>query len=100
MSSTRPTRAIGRALITAGGLSLLAAAYQRLQIGVGRARTHTNGERAGIVAMEVGSLVMERNMLYGIEQRAEAGAPANSDARSKQTLDQLGDARDGDDYEH
>jgi hypothetical protein len=49
-----------------------------------RARVHTTGERAGMAAMEVGSLVMERKMLSGIKRRAERGAAENSHAPSEQ----------------
>jgi hypothetical protein len=41
-----------------------------------RASVRTLSERIGLAAMEVGSLVMERKMLYGIKQRAEALAAA------------------------
>jgi len=39
-----------------------------------RARVRTPGQRLGMAAMELGSLVMERKMLQGIKQRAERGA--------------------------
>jgi hypothetical protein len=39
-----------------------------------RARVRSTAERAGMAAMEIGSLVMERKMLEGIKQRAERGA--------------------------
>jgi hypothetical protein len=39
-----------------------------------RATVSTVGERIGMAAMEVGSLVMERRMLRGIKQRAEQPA--------------------------
>jgi hypothetical protein len=38
------------------------------------ARVGTLGECVGMAAMEVGSLAMERKMLYCIKQRAERGA--------------------------
>jgi hypothetical protein len=47
-----------------------------------RARVRTLGERAGMAAMEVGSLVMERKMLYGIKQRAEQGGAVDTRAPS------------------
>jgi hypothetical protein len=47
-----------------------------------RARVRTLGERAGMAAMEVGSLVMERKMLYGIKQRAEPGGAVDTRAPS------------------
>jgi hypothetical protein len=49
-----------------------------------RIRVQSTGERAGMPAMEIGSLVMERKMLYGIKERAERGAAENSHAPAKQ----------------
>ena len=43
-----------------------------------RGRVRTPAERVGMAAMEVGSLVMERRMLAGIRDRAEALARAGA----------------------
>ena len=45
-----------------------------------RARVSTPVQRAGMAAMEVGSLVMERKMLHGIKRRAEQGVGENPQA--------------------
>ena len=50
-----------------------------------RARVCTTSERVGMAAMEIGSLVMERKMLYGIKHRAERGRGRNAHAPSNHT---------------
>jgi hypothetical protein len=145
MSSIRATRAIEGALITAGALTLLAIADQRLLrvrvqcnaadstndpgmrvevfdperalssrredgtwvwsfalaprngatrlISRNRIRVQTAGERVGMPVMELGSLVMERKMLYGIKERAERVAVKKIDGACQSTIGSKGNGR-------